>query len=91
MPKSKPNSVTPGVYEHYKSTPEDPRFYQVLGVARNTETDELYANYIPLYVIPEHRGPRLQVRPLDMFLEEVEYKGQTKPRFKYIGQSLDIS
>ena len=77
-----------GVYEHYKSTEKDKRYYQVLGVARQTETDELFVIYIPLYVIPGHVGPRLQARPLKMFSESIEYKGKTMPRFKYIGQEL---
>ncbi len=77
-----------GIYAHYKHTDESPRFYQVLGISRNTETDELYALYIPLYVIPEHRGVRFQVRPLEMFLETIEHNGQVVPRFKYTGQSL---
>lgn len=77
-----------GIYAHYKSTEKDKRYYQVLGVARNTETEELYALYIPLYVIPEHAGVRFQCRPLAMFLEDVEYQGKTLPRFKYLGQAL---
>lgn len=77
-----------GVYEHYKSTPDSRRYYQVLGFARHTETEEILAVYIPLYVIPEHTGLRLQVRPLDMFLETVEYNGVTMPRFNYIGAEL---
>ncbi len=78
----------PGIYKHYKHTVESPRYYQVLGVARNTETDELYALYLPLYVIPEHRGVRWQVRPLKMFLEVVVHKGQELPRFEYVGQQV---
>ena len=77
-----------GVYEHYKSTKSDRRYYQVLGVARNTETEEKLVVYIPLYVIHEHKGLRLQARPLDMFIETVEYDGETKPRFRYIGPEL---
>lgn len=87
--KEEISSFRPGLYEHYKSTPKDPRYYQVLGIARNTETEELYALYIPLYVIPEHRGARFQCRPLAMFLETVEYGGKTIPRFRYVGQVLD--
>ena len=60
----------------------------MLGFARHTETEEILAVYIPLYVIPEHNGLRLQVRPLKMFMEEVKYKGKTKPRFKYLGPEL---
>ncbi len=77
-----------GVYEHYKSTPEDRRYYQVLGFARHTETDEILAVYVPLYVTPDHTGLRLQVRPLDMFMEDVEHNGEVVPRFRYISPEL---
>lgn len=77
-----------GVYEHYKSTRESRRYYQVFGIAKHTETEEVFVVYIPLYVIPEHRGLRLQVRPLDMFMENVEINGETVPRFRYIGPEL---
>lgn len=77
-----------GVYEHYKSTPNERRYYQVLGVARHTETEEKLVVYVPLYVVPEHTGPRLQVRPMRMFYESVEHGGQNVPRFKYIGPEL---
>ena len=77
-----------GVYEHYKSKPNDRRYYQVLGVARNTETEEKLVIYIPLYVTPEHRGLRLQARPLNMFLETIDWEGNTVPRFNYIGDEI---
>ena len=77
-----------GVYEHYKSTPTDRRYYQVLGIARNTETEEKLVIYIPLYVIDEHKGLRLQARPLEMFLEKVDWQGRTIDRFTYIGDEL---
>lgn len=86
--KEEVESFKPGIYRHYKHTEESPRFYQVMGIARNTETDELHALYIPLYVIPEHRGVRFQVRPLRMFLEDIEWEGQNIKRFTYIGQAL---
>ncbi len=77
-----------GVYEHYKSTTNDKRYYQVLGFARHTETEEILVVYIPLYVIPEHEGLRLQVRPLEMFVESVDFNGQKVPRFRYVGPEL---
>jgi len=88
MSKFSVDSFRPGVYRHYKHTEASPRYYQVMGVARNTETDELYVLYIPLYVIDEHRGVRYQVRPVEMFVETVEWDGKTVPRFQYIGQEL---
>lgn len=77
-----------GVYEHYKSTARDKRYYQIIGFARHTETDEILVVYIPLYVIPEHKGLRLQARPLDMFIEDVTINKKKRPRFKYIGPEL---
>ncbi len=82
------NDLTPGIYEHYKSTPESRRYYLVLGKARHTETEEVLVAYIPLYHLAEHPGPRIQVRPYEMFLEEVEHDGKRMPRFRYIGQEL---
>lgn len=77
-----------GVYEHYKSSPKSRRYYQVIGFARHTETEEVLAVYIPLYVVPEHKGLRLQVRPLDMFMENIKVHGKMIPRFRYIGPGL---
>ena len=84
----KPTYPKVGVYEHYKSTSQSRRYYQVIGFARHTETEEILAVYIPLYVIPEHTGLRLQVRPLKMFLENVKVNDKTVPRFRYIGPEL---
>lgn len=77
-----------GVYEHYKSTEKERHYYQVIGVARQTETNELLVIYIPLYIPESYSGPVLQARPLGMFMEDVEYRGKTVPRFNYIGDSL---
>lgn len=87
-PKDNIDIPNTGVYEHYKSSPKSKRYYQVLGFARHTETEEILAVYIPLYVIPEHKGLRLQVRPLDMFMEDVIIDNKKVPRFKYIGPVL---
>ncbi len=46
--------------------------YKVLGVAKHSEA--LYDNELA----------KLWVRPLSMFLEEVEAGGQRVPRFKFI-------
>lgn len=77
-----------GIYEHYKSTPEDERHYQVLGFADHTETGEILVLYIPLYTASEHAGLIQQARPLDMFVEDVEHNGKVMPRFRYIGPGL---
>lgn len=62
-----------GKYRHYKGGE-----YQILGVAKHSETlEEL--------VIYGHDG-ELWARPLKMFLEEVEFKGKKLPRFEYLGE-----
>ena len=70
-----------GVYKHYKGG-----LVMVLGVARHSETDDKLVAYIPLGV---KTGPRITVRPYDMFFEEVRVNHQSKKRFTYIGEAVD--
>ena len=64
-----------GLYKHYKGNQ-----YQVIGVAIHSETLEELVVYKALY------GDGLTwVRPLKMFIENVEVDNQTKPRFEYLG------
>jgi hypothetical protein len=65
-------TVAPGRYRHYKGN-----FYEVIGTARHSETDELLVVYRPLY---GERG--LWVRPLEMFAETVTVEGRIVPRFE---------
>ena len=65
----------PGIYQHYKG-----KKYRVIGVAKHSETLEDMVVYEALY---ENEVSKLWVRPLDMFLEEVEIDGKIVPRFKY--------
>ena len=65
-----------GKYKHYKG-----KKYEVIGVAKHSETLEKMVAYKALY---GERG--LWVRPLKMFLEEVEMNGKNVPRFKYVGK-----
>lgn len=69
-----------GVYRHSKGG-----LYLVLGVARHSETDEKFVAYVPLSV---RRGPRITVRPYDMFFDEVTMNGVTQPRFAYVGEDV---
>lgn len=68
------NEIAIGRYRHYKGN-----LYEVLGVARHSETDEHVVVYTALY---GERG--LWVRPLDMFLESVTINGEDVPRFVLI-------
>lgn len=63
--------ITPGRYRHYKG-----QDYEVIGVARHSETEEPMVVYRCLY-----GDYSLWVRPLAMFRETVEVAGELVPRF----------
>ncbi len=65
------------IYQHYKGMN-----YRVLQIAKHSETLEWYVVYECLYDNPE---ASIWIRPLSMFAETVEIKGELIPRFKYIG------
>ena len=65
----------PGRYRHYKGNE-----YEVLGVARHSETDDRVVVYRPL-----SNDSGLWVRPLAMFVEDVVVNGKRVPRFAYVG------
>lgn len=66
---------TPGRYRHYKGN-----YYDVYEVATHSEDESLLVVYRPCY------GEKaLWVRPLNMFVEEVEVNGESVPRFAYMG------
>jgi hypothetical protein len=74
-----------GVYEHYKSTPDEPRYYRVERVVRNLETDECFVIYHPLYETGEELTP---ARLLSIFTGSVVVNGEVYPRFRYHAQEL---
>ena len=69
-------NVQPGRYRHFKGNE-----YEVLGMARHSETEEEMVVYRALY---GERG--LWVRPAAMWNETVTREGKTLPRFTYIGE-----
>lgn len=73
-------TVKPGVYEHYKG-----KQYHVICTAKHSETLEDMVVYAALY---ENEVSTLWVRPVAMFLEDVELEGQMVPRFRFIAESL---
>ncbi len=68
-----------GQYQHYKG-----KMYEVIGIARNSETLEEMVVYRALYDSEEFGKNALWVRPMKMFFDEVVVDGETFPRFKFI-------
>jgi len=66
-----PDAIEPGRYRHYKGNA-----YEVIGMARHSETRELMVVYRPLYGEGD-----MWVRPATMFAENVVIDGKTQPRF----------
>lgn len=67
-------AIALGEYEHYKGNR-----YEVLGVARHSETLEELVVYRARY-----GDFALWVRPIAMFLEAVVVNGEQRPRFRKI-------
>lgn len=65
-----------GKYRHFKGNE-----YEVIGIAKNSETLEDMVVYKALY-----GDGGLWVRPLAMWNETVEVNGKTSKRFEYIGE-----
>jgi hypothetical protein len=64
-----------GRYRHYKGNE-----YEVVGLARHSESEEVMVVYRPLY-----NDSGMWVRPYPMFMESVEIDGKQIPRFAFIG------
>lgn len=65
-----------GLYEHYKGGQ-----YRAIEIACHHDTLEEWVVYVGLYGDNRHF-----IRPLNMFLENVEVDGVVKPRFQYLGE-----
>lgn len=70
------NTFHLGKYQHFKTGD----LYEVLGVAKHTETLEEVVVYRALYGAGD-----LWVRPKTMFCEMIILDGQAVPRFRWIG------
>ena len=65
-----------GRYKHFKGNE-----YELLGVAKHSETLEEYVIYRALY---GDKG--LWIRPKEMFFEKVTRDGKTFNRFEFLGK-----
>lgn len=68
------NEVKLGRYRHYKGNE-----YEVIGVAKHSETLEEYVVYKAL-----HGDEIFWIRPKGMFLESVKVDGRIIPRFEFL-------
>lgn len=67
--------IPTGTYQHFKG-----KLYQVLHIAKHSETEELMVVYLPMY--DDEKGERhVWIRPLAMFDETIERDGKTFKRF----------
>ncbi len=66
--------IRKGRYRHYKG-----KEYEVVGMARHSETLEEMVVYRPLY------GRKMWVRPAKMFGEKVLVNGKKVRRFAFVG------
>jgi hypothetical protein len=71
-------SLQKGKYLHYKG-----HLYEVIDIARHSETLEYMVIYKALYGDFE-----IWVRPLKMFLEDVKVGEKIQKRFQFIGNQL---
>lgn len=69
-----------GRYRHYKG-----KLYEVIDVARHSETLEEVVVYRTLYT-NENGEQTLWVRPLSMFTGDVTQEGRVVPRFEFTGE-----
>jgi hypothetical protein len=63
-----------GTYQHFKGN-----FYEVLHVAKHSETEEFMVVYHP-----KNQPEDIWVRPLIMFDETIERQGKHMKRFKIV-------
>ena len=65
-----------GKYQHYRTE----KLYEVIGVARHSETHEEMVIYKALYRCDKFGDDQVWVRPKAMFFEQVEHHGRSLPR-----------
>ncbi len=67
-------TISKGIYQHFKGNR-----YQVMDIARHSETGEKYVVYRALY-----GDQGVWIRPLEMFLETIERDGKSLLRFERV-------
>jgi hypothetical protein len=70
-----------GKYQHFKGG-----FYNVLGVAKDSENLEEFVVYIHHDPVKGEKEKSMWIRPKKMFLEDVIVEGKKVPRFKFVNK-----
>lgn len=81
LPHPADSSLELGRYRHYKG-----RDYELIGLARHADTEELLVVYRCLY-----GNYDLWVRPYADFIAPVEIGGELIPRFVYLGAPVALA
>lgn len=76
------DQVKIGVYEHFNG-----QKYQVIEMARDSETNEEVVVYRALYNSEKFGNRTLWIRKKRNFLEDVLVDGKKVPRFRFIGMA----
>ncbi len=80
------------IVKHFKRetlTPEDIKedpdkyLFEIIGIARHTETEEELVIYKPFYDAPCSKGVDYAARPLSMFMSEVDHDKYPDIKQKY--------
>ena len=80
--RSRCAKISKGTYKHGKSG----KLYEVIGLALETEAEELLVIYRPLY----ENEYELFARPASMFTETVVLDGKSVPRFQKINSEIKV-
>jgi hypothetical protein len=75
--------VIPGIYRHYKGG-----IFKVVAEAKMDDTNEDYIVFHSVYQGIERGAGGWWIRHKDEFTEDVEYKGKTVPRFKFVSKQI---
>lgn len=67
------------VYKHFKW-----KYYEVIWVAKNSETLEDFVVYKPLYELSDFWDVSFWIRPKNNFNELIEIDWKKIPRFEYV-------
>ncbi|MFT7557875.1 MAG: hypothetical protein ACI83D_000549 [Planctomycetota bacterium] len=84
----RPNPVTGEIWRHFKHDPSGPEnnyIYEIMGIGRHSETEEVLVIYRPLvsgeYPWLDQVGASFNARPLEMFIDKKEVDGRLVDRF----------